>query len=233
MAERLTPYVQDNIQWEDILPAIIFSINSSVHGSSQYSPFEIVYGHRPAFPLTNITPDVILTDVPVTLHSYMTNFCARLNTIRKAIVANIKRAQSNMEQRKNRVTGELTLTTGDYVYLSVEPTRQGHKLKPIYEGPFVVNEVLSDHMIRLRDPEWKRQFHNPVHINRLKLAHILRLPNPQPYFRRHDDTTDVISEHETVTDVADRQDSRENIDTNQELLSSTANNDQKTNEKIK
>jgi hypothetical protein len=32
LAERLTPYVQEHHQWEDILPAIVFSINSSVHG---------------------------------------------------------------------------------------------------------------------------------------------------------------------------------------------------------
>jgi hypothetical protein len=45
-------------------------------------------------------------------------------------------------------------------YLSVEPTGQGHKLKPIFQGPFVVTEVLSDHLIRLRDPERKRNFQN-------------------------------------------------------------------------
>ena len=61
-------------------------------------------------------------EVPVSLHSYMESFCERLITIRTAILTNIKKSQDNMEQRENKVIRELTLTPGDYVYLSVEPT---------------------------------------------------------------------------------------------------------------
>jgi hypothetical protein len=51
LAERLTPYVQKDKQWDNVLPAITFAINASVNSSTKYSPFEVVFGSRPKFPL--------------------------------------------------------------------------------------------------------------------------------------------------------------------------------------
>ena len=53
LAERLTPYVNSKCNnWLDVLPSITFSFNQSVNASTGYSPHEIVFGHRPHFPLT-------------------------------------------------------------------------------------------------------------------------------------------------------------------------------------
>ena len=41
-------------------------------------------------------------------------------------------------------------------------------------------------MIKLRDPEGKKKFRMPVHINRLKMAYI-RTPEPHPYLRHTSD----------------------------------------------
>ena len=153
----------------------------------------------------------MLDEIPVSLHSYMESFCERLITNRTAILTNIKKSQDNMEQRENKVIRELTLTHRDYAYLSVEPTGRGHKLKPIFEGPFVVTKVLSDYLIRLRDPERKRNFQNPVHIDRLKMAHI-RAPNPQKYFPRRQGTS--ASEQEPLDDTGHRSRNTDQIVTN-------------------
>ena len=52
LAERFTPYISSH-QWDEMLPAIIFAMNSSVNSSLGYSAFEIIFGQRPKFPLTN------------------------------------------------------------------------------------------------------------------------------------------------------------------------------------
>jgi hypothetical protein len=71
--------------------------------------------------------------------------------------------------------------------------------------------VLSDHLIRLRDPERKRNFQNPVHIDRLKMAHI-RAPNPQKYFPRRQETS--ASEQEPLDDTGHRSRNTDQIVTN-------------------
>lgn len=49
----MTPYIRQGKSWHDILPAIVFSMNSCVNSSTNYSPFEVVYGRRPQYPLSN------------------------------------------------------------------------------------------------------------------------------------------------------------------------------------
>ncbi|CAC5408314.1 unnamed protein product [Mytilus coruscus] len=86
-----------------------------------------------------------------------------------------------MVETENKNAHELDLIVGDNVYLSREPVGQGRKFQHIYDGPFTVTCLPSAHLVLLRDPTGKRNFRRPVHINRLKLAHI-RAPLPAPYF---------------------------------------------------
>ncbi|CAG2206375.1 unnamed protein product [Mytilus edulis] len=176
LAERLTPYVLDNKQWEEMLPGIVFSINSCVNSGSKYSAFEIVYGKRPNFPLS---PSYIVDfkDIPKDVKTYVENLDARLNIIREHVKLN-----TLVAQRKN----------GDNVYLSREPVGQGRKFQHIYDGPFTVTCLPSAHLVILRDPTGKRNFRRPVHINRLKLAHI-RVPLPAPYFNQQTDESENTS----------------------------------------
>ncbi|CAC5385704.1 unnamed protein product [Mytilus coruscus] len=87
-----------------------------------------------------------------------------------------------MVERVNKTTSPLKLSIGDYVYLHDEPTRQGQKLQAKFSGPFIVDNIPSPHLIKIRDPENKRRLRMPVHINRLKMAYI-RAPQPQPYLQ--------------------------------------------------
>ena len=43
LAERITPYIEKGVNWEDVLPGIIFSMNNTPNASLKYSPFEIVF----------------------------------------------------------------------------------------------------------------------------------------------------------------------------------------------
>ncbi|CAC5414951.1 unnamed protein product [Mytilus coruscus] len=102
----------------------------------------------------------------------------RLEIIWEMIVQNAKASGEKMEENANFKLNELKLSIGDYVYLQRTLTGQGTKFQPLYDRPFVVNSIPSPHLIKLRDPSGKRKIKSPVHINRLKLAHI-RAPDPQ------------------------------------------------------
>lgn len=40
--------IQNN--WDIYLPDVQFAYNSTIHASSQYSPYLVLYGHNPKFP---------------------------------------------------------------------------------------------------------------------------------------------------------------------------------------
>ncbi|CAC5414790.1 unnamed protein product [Mytilus coruscus] len=126
-------------------------------------------------------------------------FQKRLDKIRNSVKEHSIEAQVRMEKATNAKTNELELSVGDYVYLQIEQQGQGRKFKQTYDGPFVVTNIPSEHLILLRDPNGKRKFKQPVHINRLKLANI-REPNPTPYFRR--DRTSSLSHNTTEAEVS-------------------------------
>jgi hypothetical protein len=52
----LRAIIQKNLKnWEDCLPLIEFAYNRSVHSTTNYSPFGIVYGFNPLTPLDLIS----------------------------------------------------------------------------------------------------------------------------------------------------------------------------------
>ena len=139
LAERLTPYVIQEKQWELVLPSVTFSINCCVNASSGYSAFEIVYGKRPVFPLA-LAHTVNFKDIPKDNHSYIENLNKRLSFIRDQVRENILKSQDKMENRENEKVNEIKLSVGEYVYLQKEPVGQGRKFKRNYDGPFVVQQ---------------------------------------------------------------------------------------------
>jgi len=52
LSPLLRTIIQKNLKnWEDCLPFIEFAYNRSVHSTTDFSPFEIVYGFNPLIPL--------------------------------------------------------------------------------------------------------------------------------------------------------------------------------------
>ena len=218
LAERLTPFMLDNKQWEDMLPAIVFSINCCVNPSSKYSPFEIVYGKRPAFPLA-LAQTVDFRDLPKDIHTYMNNFVDRLTAIREEVKCNTLKAQEKMEVLSNEKVHELKLSVGDFVYLLKDPAGPGQKFKHTYDGPFVVNKLSSPHLIVLRDPTGNIIFRRPVHINRLKPAHV-RQPLPAAYFQQ---TVDESDNSNSSIETSGQDSGKDNVNESEQGENSSAN----------
>ena len=182
LAERLTPHTAGHrSNWEDILPAIVFSMNNSVNTSTAYSPHEIIFGQRPSFPLSFHLRDVPFETLPPDTHVFIKAQAKKLSIIRDAVKANTDKSHSQMIARVNQNANPLSLQSGDYVWLQKEPTGTGQKLQYCAEGPFVVVEVKSAHRVKLSNPTTGEAMKNLVHINRLRPAYV-REPNPQPYF---------------------------------------------------
>jgi hypothetical protein len=133
LAERLTPYLTNNVrQWNVMLSSVVFSMNCSFHSTLGFSPFEVIYGQRRTFPLTAVFPATDFNHLPADMHAYIKSHIRNLQEIRNQMLQSITAAQSRMIESANKVTHELNVTPGDYVYLLSAPSA-GRKLKPYYQ----------------------------------------------------------------------------------------------------
>lgn len=181
LAERLTPYVNGKCNnWIEVLSSVTFSFNQSVNASTGYSPHEIVFGHRPHFPLTAVKPTDFDT-LPVDARTYVRKHAEKLNIIRTEVKMNVLKSQENMLARANENTNPLQAAPGDYVFLLSETVGAGQKLRNTCVGPYVIDQFHSQHMVVLRNPDTGVCRKTPVHLDRLKMAYV-REPQPTPYF---------------------------------------------------
>ena len=178
LAERLTPYVADNKPtWDQYISAIVFSLNTSIHSALKYSPWEVVFGEKPRFPLSS---PIELCDVPAVPKDYKTYLRLqqeKLEIIRDEVKTNTQKAYATMCAKANANVHPINVEKGDYVYLSHGDTAIGSKLDYRFQGPFVIHDVTSTHIVTLKDPV-SMVLKGNIHVNRLKPAHV-RFNDPQ------------------------------------------------------
>ncbi|CAG2237806.1 unnamed protein product [Mytilus edulis] len=94
-----------------MLPAITFSFNISPSDSTKYSPYEVVYGFRPKFPLSVSKLGIDLNSLHSDYHSYMNQQIDKLKLIREeaVTVVNAQKASEIMKERENKKTNPLEL----------------------------------------------------------------------------------------------------------------------------
>ena len=97
------------------LHSATFSMNSCVNNSIDFSPFEIIFGMRPNFPLMQFHGES-LKDVPVDMRTYFQELTSILNTINDIVYENAKAPGQQTEEKENLKTNELKLQIGDCVF---------------------------------------------------------------------------------------------------------------------
>ncbi|CAO1625281.1 unnamed protein product [Parajaminaea phylloscopi] len=136
-------------QWPRHLPALELYLNSTPSTVTSFSPFELLYVHRPS--------------VLEALHGHygVASLQERLVFSEEKISAAVRAARKAREEQRRRFNDRHlplpTLAEGDLVLLRVSDhplpsARIGHKLDPPLEGPFRVKKVLSPHRVELLLP---------------------------------------------------------------------------------
>lgn len=131
LAERPTLNVMKRRYWEDVLSAFVFPSSNIVNASSTYTPFEIVFGHRPKFLLS----DLAFGDLPLDCHAY------------------IGKHTTQLLDRVIAFTNPLAISSGDYVYLKNDAKGPGRKCQSKYSGQYILTKLSSPHIVILQNPE--------------------------------------------------------------------------------
>jgi hypothetical protein len=137
--------------WEESLPHVEFAYNRTVHSTTKFCPFEIVYGFKPTAPID-------LLPLPI---QERVNFDA---SKRAEFVKNLHdRARANIEKmtklyEKNAYKGrkKMLFEPGDLVWVHLRkdrfPEQRKSKLQPRADGPFKVLRKINDNAYEIDLP---------------------------------------------------------------------------------
>lgn len=137
--------IEESTSWEDKLKMASYCYNSTVHATTGYTPYFLMFG-RQARPISGLTRDVGL--VP---DSYLVKFDSNLKAVWRKARENIIKSKEVAMVRENkkvqrRVMDEFKV--GDKVLVKVEVFKgRVNRTEPVWTGPFVIAQVNRDSVL--------------------------------------------------------------------------------------
>ena len=167
LKNMIRTYCHDNDKdWDEGIPLLLFAARESVQDSLGFSPFELVFGHTVRGPLKLLKEKLISPqNIDINLLEYVVNFRSKLVQVNQIAKENLKAAQIGMKIRYDMKTVNRKFSPGDKV-LALLPI-PGRPLQARYFGPYMIAKKASDLNYVLITPD-RRKRHQMCHINMLK-----------------------------------------------------------------
>ena len=184
LQDMLAKYVSDHqCDWDVHLPMVMMAYRSSVHSSTQYTPYYLLFGHEVRLPV-----DVMYgrePHQPEAASEYVRNLRSTLDEAHERAREHLRTAQRRQKDYYDRRVAGQEIKVGDRVYLHVPAMKTGRtkKLHSPWQGPHLVVKKISDVTFRIEDVQNRRK-RRVVHFNRLKLCQ-----DPQPADQQPDQPT--------------------------------------------
>ena len=161
--------------WDERLPFATYAYNTTVQRTNEVTPFEVIFGRKPAVPLSQLIeqqPDVLTT------HERIVKMKKEMDKIYRFVQDKQDGARNREKQTYDSDAGGSCFSVGDQVWLFNPAVKlgQNRKLSPIYVGPFVIIEQtgVTNFKIKPVNGDGREQI---VHQNRLKKVKINQLNN--------------------------------------------------------
>ena len=162
LAER-----SDQSSWEDCLPKVCLAYNTSVHPTTGYTPFFLMFGRQARLPID------VMYGLPVEEESSVSQYAAKVQEeLRNAFEVVQKRMPGKLKREKElydrKIHGE-PFQEKSLVWLHSPVVKPGSskKFRLPWSGPYRVVKKLSDVTYRIQDLRNKKT-RKVVHFDRLK-----------------------------------------------------------------
>jgi RNase H-like domain found in reverse transcriptase/Integrase zinc binding domain/Reverse transcriptase (RNA-dependent DNA polymerase) len=172
LCQMLSRYVdqETHLNWADSLPKVTFAYNASVHATTKETPFFLMFGRQPRFPMDGSL------DLPA--GDYHASEILSTMEIAWTIARDeIEKSQIQYKHRYDRSRTGKEYNVGDCVLLenSMKKIGLSPKLQPKYTGPYEVIEKLTPLNYKIRrlgsellKSDKRRKDTQTVHIDRMK-----------------------------------------------------------------
>ena len=154
-------------QWESHLRRLCLAYNTSIHPTTGYSPFFLMFGRQVRMPID------VMYGIPTTQISTAPQYVADLHSSLNAAYEHVReRMGCKLERQKelyNKKAHGQPFEPGDLVWLhsSAVPRGQSRKLHRPWTGPYRIASKLSDAVYRIQHSQTRRKC-LVVHFDRLK-----------------------------------------------------------------
>jgi len=164
----LKNYIENGEQsiWSYFLPYITLAYNSTPQTTTKYSPFYLMHGFEPTFPIDN---KIIPENIPYQLKQSL----IELNKIRDKIPRRVHEAQIIQKKYHDKTHTTLNYNINDLVMVKFPFLEVGKspKLGPIYRGPFKIIDKVNELNYKIKLILNNKEVIDTVHIRRLKPYH--------------------------------------------------------------
>jgi len=163
MAKYLASFVDEStLDWEQYLPALQFSYNTSYHSTISTTPFELLYGMKPR------TPSIPGQDVQRVFYgeSFASERLQILQKARQIAKENINEKQKQYKEQHDKTAKDHKFSIGQKVwYLETNFLGKNKKLAPKYCGPATIIDV-NESVAKIKTEKNKVK---SINVNKLKL----------------------------------------------------------------
>ena len=215
--------------WPDILPGIMMAYRKTLHNSTGYSPFYMLFGREMRAPI-----DIGLApreDVPKSTREYIQGVINNIKTAHEVAKINIEQTQQQYKNQYDHNTQTPTFKEGQKVLKNNYKVERGksRKLTVKWLGPYFITRVHPNHTYTLTDCKTHKQSRARIHANRLKPYHD---PNDRPDYLYRQNTVGNENEtnsqqrdcRQTDNDPASGNDASQNVNNNTNTQASQQTN---------
>jgi hypothetical protein len=200
VAKYLASFVDNStLDWEQYIPALMFSYNTSYHSTIHTTPYELLYGMKPR------TPSLPATDIQRKFYgeSFASERLQILQKAREIAKANIEKSQEKYKHQHDKKAEPHTFSIGQQVWYSqTDFLNVNKKLAPKWIGPATIIEINeSVAKIKLQNNRTKT-----LNVKRLKL------------FIPKEDTQDDQDTQDEENDAEDSESNQESTKINLEAF---------------
>jgi hypothetical protein len=165
-------YINDaGTDWDEYLGQVTFAYNTSVHQTTEHTPYSLVFGRDPNLPI-----DLSLgrSDAPdnFDVDSYAAHLQALMRVAERDVLAAQTRNQATAAEKHNRHRRRTDYQPGELVWYQWEDQSRPKAIRQLRYGPFRIVEKKGEKTYRIEIPRgYKHKFHDIVNVDRLFKYH--------------------------------------------------------------
>lgn len=118
--EYLKTQVINKTDWDRHLKMVMFSYNTSVHESTRFASYELVFGKIPRLPSSREPAD---ENLEPTYHEYIINLFNKLQNVQAEARGHLMKSKEKNKYYYDQKINPQNFKEGDYVFLLKEPQK--------------------------------------------------------------------------------------------------------------